>query len=351
MTTFFSAASLVEFAQTLLVRAGVPTANAWLVADSLVQANLRGVDSHGIQMLLPYLDQLRARSVEAAAEGAVAAESGACLIYDGQNGLGQVVAQHCINHAVRLVRIAGLSLVVARNSNHFGAAAYWGQKLSAAGCIGLLFTNASPAVPPWQGKEPRIGTNPICMTVPGSETGGWLLDMATTTVAFGKIYAAHHRGEPTIPQGWATDADGVPTTDTAIALRGLPTPSGGYKGSGLGLLVEILTAGLAGGPMATDVGSLRRGFEPLRVSHGFLAIDASRFADPDEFHGRLAHLMELIKHTAPAPGFEEVLVAGEPESRSAAERERTGIPVPPQLLQDLTERARESSVAIPQPLE
>jgi LDH2 family malate/lactate/ureidoglycolate dehydrogenase len=343
----FPSAGLVEFAQSMLVRARVPPDNARLVADSLIAANLRGVDSHGIQMLIPYLDQLAAGTMDPVAEGHVVVETGACQIYDGLNGLGQVVADRCVGQALRLVRGAGLALVAARNSNHFGAAAYWGQKLSAAGCVGLVMTNASPAVPPFQGKAPRIGTNPICMTVPGSDVGGWLLDMATTTVALGKIHAASHRGDPSIPAGWATDTGGVPTTNTQAALQGLPTPLGGYKGSGLGLLVEILTAGLAGGPMATDVGSLRRGFEPLRVSHSFLAIDAARFCGPAEMQSRLAHLTEMIKSTPPAAGYEEVLVAGEPECRMAVERARTGIPLPEALVDSLGARAAAMGVAPP----
>jgi LDH2 family malate/lactate/ureidoglycolate dehydrogenase len=348
--TPFSATALTEFAHAILGRAGVPDENARLVADSLIAANLRGVDSHGVQMLLPYLDQLRAGTMDPCAEGRPVLETGACLIYDGQNGLGQVVADRCVAHASRLARGCGVALVTARESNHFGAAAYWGEKLAAAGCIGIVMTNASPAAPPWQGIEPRIGTNPICMAVPGSESGGWLLDMATTTVAFGKVYDASHRNQTTIPVGWATDADGVPTTDTETALRGLPTPLGGYKGSGLGLLVELLTSGLSGGPMATDVGSLRYGFERLGVSHCFLAIDMARFCPPGEFRRRLDHLTRMIKSSRPAAGYDEVLVAGEPEWRVAEGRKRDGIPLPRKLIADLAARAEAMAVSFPRSL-
>jgi LDH2 family malate/lactate/ureidoglycolate dehydrogenase len=301
-------------------------------------------------MLLPYLDQLGAGTMDPSAEGRPLVETGACMIYDGQNGLGQVVADRCVAHAARLAQVAGLALVAARESNHFGAAAYWGQKLAAAGCIGLVMTNASRAAPPWRGKEPRIGTNPICMAPPGSESGGWLLDMATTTVALGKIHDASHRNEATIPAGWATDAGGVPTTDTQTALRGLPTPLGGYKGSGLGLLVELLTAGLSGGPMATEVGSLRYGFEPLHVSHCFLAIDTARFCAPGEFRQRVEHLTRMIKSTPAAVGYDEVLVAGEPEWRAQQHRVRDGIPLPAQLLETVSARAEAMAIPLPQPI-
>ncbi len=340
------APALIDFTQSLLMHAGVPYDHARIVADSLIEANLRGVDSHGIQMLLLYLDQLAAGTMDARAKGSPQSESAACMVYDGGNGLGQVVANECVQHALRLAREHGVSVVTARNSNHFGAAAYWAQMLTAAGCFAIVTTNASPAVPPWQSAEPRIGTNPICMGVPGSETGGWLLDMATTTVALGKIHAANYRGETTIPAGWATDSNGIPTTDTATALTGWPTPLGGYKGSGLGLMVELLSAGLSGGPMATEVGSLRRGFVPLQVSHGFVAIDVTRFQPLGEFAPRLERLTDVIKSSAPTAGYNEVLVAGEPECRMRQERLRDGIPIAAALYQELAARANAAGIAM-----
>jgi LDH2 family malate/lactate/ureidoglycolate dehydrogenase len=218
---------LRDFCSALLIRYEVVSEVAELVSDSLVAANLRGVDFHGVQMLLPYIDQLAKGGIDRRAVGEVAAESGCCLTYDGHNAFGQVVADRCTTHALRLVRQSGVSAVVARNSNHFGAASYWGQRIAAAGCIGIVTCNTSPLVPPWQGREARLGTNPICMAVPGAERGGWLLDMATTTVADGKLYNAVWRGESSIPIGWATDVNGNPTTDPQAAIDGFPTPLGG----------------------------------------------------------------------------------------------------------------------------
>jgi LDH2 family malate/lactate/ureidoglycolate dehydrogenase len=169
--------------------------------------------------------------------------------------------------------------LTARESNHFGAAAYWGQKISAAGMIGIVMCNASPIVAPWQAKEPRLGTNPICMSVPGP----WLLDMATTTVANNRIFKALMNGEETIPAGWAVDSEGVPTTDTDAAIRGMPMPLGGYKGSGLAMMVEILCGVLSGGAMSVDVGGIRIQGKPTRVSQTFVAIDAGRFMPAEEF--------------------------------------------------------------------
>jgi LDH2 family malate/lactate/ureidoglycolate dehydrogenase len=264
--------------------------------------------------------------------GHVVSESGACLVYDGENGIGQVVSDICVGHAVRLAREHGLGMVVARESNHFGAAAYWAQRISAHGMAGVVVCNSSPMVAPWQGREPRWGTNPICVAVPG---GRWLLDMATTTVAMGKIYGAFTKGQPQIPPGWAMDSEGAPTTSTEAAMSGMPMPLGGYKGSGLAMMVEILTGALSGGAMSTELGGLRQPARPFRVSQTFIAVDVSRFMPLDEFGDRMERLVGMVKSSAPASGQAEVLVAGEPEWRNEATRLIGGIPLPANLWQKL----------------
>jgi LDH2 family malate/lactate/ureidoglycolate dehydrogenase len=309
-----------------LEAAGVATERAALVAESLVAASLRGVDSHGIHLLSSYLDQIAAGDVDVAAAGEIVTESGACLLYDAQNGLGQVVANICCGHAIRLAREHGLGLVAARESNHFGAAGFWAIKIAGAGQIGMVFCNASPIVAPWQGKEGRFGTNPICMAVPAGRREQWMLDMATTTVAANKIFKAHTNGEPSIPAGWAMDRDGVPTTDTGAAYAGLLMPLGGYKGSGLAMMVEILCGALSGGAMSTELGGLRIRGKRFRASQTFLAIDAARI-QPD-FAERVDWLIDQVKDTAPASGFDEVLVANEPELTTERKRRAEGIPIP-----------------------
>ncbi|NWG13549.1 MAG: Ldh family oxidoreductase, partial [Acidobacteria bacterium] len=248
--------SLRQFTRSILQAAGLSPARADLVAESLVAANLRGVDSHGVHLLPHYITQIRGGNIDVAADGKVVSESGACLLYDGERGLGQWVSAICCGHAARLSREHGMGMVVARNSNHFGAAAFWAQRISSTGLIGIVMCNASPSVPPWQGCEGRLGTNPICVSVPSSGKGGWLLDMATTTVAMNRILKAAASGQAAIPTGWAADSEGVPTTDPQEALRGLLMPLGGYKGSGLGFMIEVLCGVLSGGAMSTEVGGL-----------------------------------------------------------------------------------------------
>jgi LDH2 family malate/lactate/ureidoglycolate dehydrogenase len=342
-----SASDLAPFCARLLDAVGVPPPKSQLVAESLVAASLRGVDSHGVQLLPYYIEQLEWGDMDGRTEGCVISESGSCLLYDGQNGIGQVISEICCGHAVRMAAAQGIAMVVARESNHFGATAFWAQKMAAAGQIGIVMCNASALVPPWQGKEPRLGTNPICMAVPGGEERPWLLDMATTTVAAGKIFKAMINGQPQIPAGWAMDSEGVPTTDTETALKGLVMPLGGYKGSGLAMMAEILCAVLGGGAMATELGGIRFRGKPVRVSQMFIAIDIARFLPIDEFRTRMDHLVRLMKSTAPAKGYSEVLVAGDPEWRMEQERRRSGIPVGPGTWKALCEAGDRLGVVAP----
>ena len=318
---------LERFAREVLMAAGVPTRAAELTGVSLVAANLRGVDSHGVALLPVYVEQLQAGDMDARAQGRVFSEDGACLLFDAENGIGQVVAEQCCDHAIRLAGEFGLGLVIARNANHFGAAAFWGARIAAQGRVGIVLCNASRLVAPWQARQPRMGTNPICVAVPGP----WLLDMSTTAVAANRIWGAIASQAESIPEGWAFDSTGKPTTNPSAGIKGSLVPLGGqvagHKGSGLAAAVEILCAVLGGGAMTGEVGSIRQRGRRVGVSQSFLAIDIERFMPLSEFQTRLKRFVEDLKSAAPAEGYEDVLVAGEPEWRTEAERRRDGIPI------------------------
>lgn len=340
-----SSESLTCFAYQLLTAVKVSHEKAELVATSLVEANLRGVDSHGLQLLPFYIELIMMGNIDIQTDGRTVSENGATLVYDAQNGIGQWISELCCRHAIRLARGHGISITIARDSNHFGAAAFWAQRMSAAGLIGIVMCNASPLVAPWQGKDQRFGTNPICMSVPGSNT--WLLDMATTTAALGKILNAQFHGRASIPEGWAMDSEGVPTTDTQTALAGLLMPLGGYKGSGLAMMAEILCAVLGGGAMSTELGGIRIQGQPMKTSQLFLGIDVARFMPLDEFEQRMQLLVNMAKSSRPAKGFDDVLVAGEPEWRIMEERRRDGIPLSDGVWQNLAQAAEKLHVAAP----
>ncbi len=337
---------LERFACDLMAAAGASIETAALIAASLVAANLRGVDSHGVRLLPAYLGQLRAGDMDGRARGRVLRESGACLLFDAENGIGQAAAAQCCDHAVRLSKALGLGLVVARNSNHFGAAAYWGGRIAEAGQIGIVLCNASRLVAPWQGSEARMGTNPICIAAPGP----FLLDMSTTTVAANRIFDAAARNLESIPLDWALNSSGTPTSDPHQAIKGLLLPLGGmaagHKGSGLAAAVEILGAVLGGGAMAGEVGSMRDRGRPVGVSQTFLSIDVQRFMPLAEFQSRLDRFVSDLKSASPAAGFDEVLAAGEPEQRKEEQRLKTGIPIPEEVWGTLAKLGSELGVPL-----
>jgi LDH2 family malate/lactate/ureidoglycolate dehydrogenase len=322
-----SAHSLKLYTEKILIAAGVPQAAAELISDSLVSANLRGVDSHGVQLLPLYIQQIEQGNLDPQARGHVVSSDGACLLFNAECAFGQVAAAQACDHAVRLADEFGLGFVTVRNSNHFGAAAYWGTRMEAAGKIGIVFCNASPLVAPWQAKQPVMGTNPICVAVPGP----WLLDMATSAVAYNKIYDAAMRNAPSIPEGWALNASGGSASKPAEALKGSVMPLGGqvagFKGSGLAAAVEILCSVLSGGPIGREVGSMRSGGR-MNVSQTFLAIDIKRFMPVEEFRQRVEHFVAMMKSTPPAEGYDEVLVAGDPQWRAERQRSIEGISIP-----------------------
>ncbi len=339
-------ARLRDLTRRILMAAGASDRGAALAADAMVAANLRGVDSHGVQLLPAYVKQIESGGIDGRAEGRVVSESGAAMVYDGENAMGHVVSDNCCAHAVRLARPHGLGMVVARSSNHFGAAAYWAQKIGKQGMIGIVMCNSSPRVPPWQGKQGRFGTNPLCISLPVEPPDSWLLDMATTTVAANKIYNLVAKGGDTIPAGWAMDSEGVPTTDAGTAIQGLLMPLGGYKGSGLAMMVEILCAVLGGGAMSTEVGGIYITERRSGTSQMFLAIDVGRFMPLEEFAARVRRLVAHTKTAAPAKGYDEVLVAGDPEWRAEHRRRGEGIPLAEDVWQKIASLAARLGVKV-----
>jgi LDH2 family malate/lactate/ureidoglycolate dehydrogenase len=339
--------ALRAFCRELAAAAGASSVASDLVAESLVASNLRGVDSHGVSLLPYYLAQWGSKDVDIKGTGRIAQEAGAAITFDGENAIGQLVAAACCDHVARLADEFGVGVVTARESNHFGAAAFWAKRISAQRRIGIVFCNASPLVPPWQGREGRLGTNPICMAVPGGEEPAWLLDMATTTVAANKIFKAFNNQTPSIPAGWAMDKDGVPTTSTNEAYHGLLMPLGGYKGSGLAVMVEILSAVLSGSAIGSELGGIRFPGKRVRVGQFYLAIDVGRFMPVEEFGARMDKLIRMLKSTPPAKGYEEVLVANDPERRIETERLQTGIPIDSGTWARLLKCAEALKVALP----
>jgi LDH2 family malate/lactate/ureidoglycolate dehydrogenase len=336
--------ALKAFIVSVLDRWGTPPAIADLTADLMVRTDLRGVDSHGVAMLPTYQRWHRRGWIVLAAEPKVARDEGTTAVVDGQQALGHYTATLAMELALAKARAHGVGFVTCRNSNHYGAAANYSMMALPHGMIGLSLTNTGPAVVPTYGRRAMLGTNPISLAAPAGRQFPFVLDMATSTVALGKLSVALRWGKP-IPSGWALDKSGQPTTDPTVAYEtrrltplGATRDLGGHKGYGLAVMVDILSGVLAGAAFGD---MRRRDPDPARadIGHFFGAIDVTRFRDLDAFKADMDDLLESLKGSPKAEGHDRIYVAGEPEWECEQRRRREGIPLAPGLVTQLREVA------------
>jgi LDH2 family malate/lactate/ureidoglycolate dehydrogenase len=342
-----AAAELQRFAAAVFEAAGLSPAHAATVASGLTQAELRGQGSHGVSRLLSvYVKRLRAGATNPRPVPTIVTQRGGAALVDGDNGPGQVVGAMAMSLAIELARERGVSCVAVRRSNHYGAAAFYLQQALAAQMIGFTTTNAPPSMPPFGGRVSFLGTNPLALAVPSATQGPVLLDMATSVVAKGKIQLMDKEGQMTIPAGWALDADGNPTCDTKAALGGMMLPVGGHKGYGLALVVEILSAVLAGAAFGPHLGSLYADLDRGQdVGHCFCALDVSAFGSAEAFLERMDALISEIRAVPTQPGVSEILLPGEVESRCAQRYAVDGIPFDAGVYAEICGVAAELGVA------
>ncbi|MGH9339219.1 MAG: Ldh family oxidoreductase [Acidobacteriota bacterium] len=343
----YPAEKLRAFAEQALARCKVPESDAAVVADNLVEANLRGVDSHGVTSLLGiYVKRLKKGLINPRPSFSVVSESPSTLVLDADNGLGALIGKRAMQECLRRASESGAAWAGVRHSNHFGAAAYFSLMAARSGRIGIAMTNGPPNMPPWGGSRPYLSTNPISIALP-AEGEPVVLDMATSVVARFQIIRAATRGDTALPEGWALDERGRPTTDPKEALEGFAMPMGGHKGYGLSLMIDALCGVLAGGAFGPDVGSLQRRFDrPQDVGHMFAAIDVARMIPLPEFSSRLARMCSELHQIEPAQGFERVYVPGEIEAEQRRRRLKEGIPVDETAWQRLREVAQELKISL-----
>jgi len=331
----------------LFESAGVPAADAVTVADSLVQADLRGVSSHGTTRVGIYLERLRGGVVNPRPKVSVVRETPTTLLLDGDNGLGAVVGVRAMDEAVRRATEFGTAWVSVRNSNHFGAAAYYVQRAIVARCIGLALTNAPATMALWGGRPPFLGTNPFAMGVPAGQERPILVDMATSVAARGKIILAAKKGEP-IPPGLAVDVEGRPTTDAQAALAGAVLPFAAHKGYGIALLIEMLSGVLAGATVAPTVGNLYDNPTGVQnLGHGFGAIRIEALAAPDEFAGRMDALIRDVRQSPRGAGVDRIYLPGEIEFELAERNRREGLALADPTLKELAALGQRVGVPCP----
>jgi LDH2 family malate/lactate/ureidoglycolate dehydrogenase len=341
---YASAASVLELIQSLLLAHQVPPQDAKIVAECLVSADLRGVDTHGLVRMPGYLDRVRRGLINPRPEIQVKRITPVIASVDAQNGFGYVATTLAMTEAISMARDSGIGVAGVRRSTHFGMAASYVLQAIDAGFVGMVFTNSSASMPPWGGRKPILGTSPLAVGAPGGRLGPFVFDMAAAVAARGKIRKALRRGE-TIPVGYALDADGRATTDPANALQGVILPVGGPKGSGIAMMMDIFGGVLTGAAYAGDVGDQTKDFDhPQNVGHFLLAMKPDLFVSLDEYKTRMDTLIGRIHACPTAEGFTEVLVAGEIEARHEALRRQTGIPYSPNEIAELQAEAAKANV-------
>ena len=326
-------------------RLGVAPEDARIAADVLVLADLRGVESHGVQnyMKMIYVPGLTEGTINPRPNVRVVRETPATALVDGDRGLGHVVAYRAMELAIRKAGEVGVGFVTVTNSTHFGMAGYYAMMALQHDMVGIAMTNAPPRVLPTFGREVMLGTNPIAVAAPCGRERPFVFDAATSTVAAGKVYVAQRLGVP-IPLGWATDEAGNPTGDAAEAARHLKLlPLGGtreqgsHKGYALALVVDILCGVLSGAGFSA---ALQR---PV-AGHFFGALDVAAFRPVEEFKAMMDAMVRALHDTPPAPGHAGVLVPGDPEEETMAHRLREGIPLHRPVVEYLRSLARELGV-------
>ncbi|WP_374444469.1 Ldh family oxidoreductase [Stella sp.] len=331
MTTL-SLEALEELARTVLVRAGTEAGNAAAVAAALVAADADGIASHGVARLPAYADQVRSGKVDGHARPALRQTAAATLVVDAADGFAFPAVRLGLERAAELAPETGIVAVGVHRSHHFGVAGHHVERLAARGLVGLAFTNSPAALAPWGGRRPIYGTNPIAFACPRAAAPALVVDLSLSKVARGRIMVAAQKKEP-IPEGWAVDREGRPTTDADAALAGTMLPMGDAKGAALALMVELLAAGLTGGNYASEAGSFFTADGPKpRIGHLFLAIHPPALAG-EGFLDRVAVLLDA------ALGQEGVRLPGDRRLAARARAAAEGVAVPDALVADLRRRA------------
>jgi len=342
---------LVTFCTRVLLKYGLSFDEARIVSEHLVEANLRGVDTHGISRMGIYVERLKKGLVKGRAEVRVKKDSGVGALVDGDNGMGHYVAWVATKEAMTRAEKYGIAAVGVCNSNHCGMLAYYTRRMALNGYIGFAATNAPANMAPWGGRTPYLGTNPFSLGIPTAEEQPLVFDMATSVVSKGKIILAMKKNEP-IPPHWATDKDGVPTTDPKEAFYGLVLPVGGPKGYGLALLVDILCGVLTGACFGPYIGNLYGEFDRTQdVGHFFLAFKPELFGDGQEFRQRLQIMLDDIRRAPRAKGVDRIYIPGEIEAELMNKRMREGIPLAVEIVNELKQVGDTVGVSFPQPWE
>jgi LDH2 family malate/lactate/ureidoglycolate dehydrogenase len=332
--TLLQVEPLKRLAATVYQQAGVPAIDAELAADALVQADLWGHQSHGLLRLGWYYARLKSGAMRGGTHVTTVTDAGAIAVLDGNDGVGPVIAQQATDEAVRRARLHGVGIVSVRHSNHFGTCMYFTRSGAQAGCAMLMMSNGGPNMAPWGGLQKKIGTNPWSIAVPAGQHAPMVMDIANSGVARGKIYLANNRHEP-IPENWAVDAQGNPTTDPKEALKGFILPMAGHKGYAIGVMVDVMSGVLSGSGFQDQVHGPYDPVNRSRAGHFIMAIDIDKIQPLSEFNARMDEYIASLKSVPVAASHKKVYYPGEIEAEADEHNRRVGLRLPPDTLEDL----------------
>jgi LDH2 family malate/lactate/ureidoglycolate dehydrogenase len=330
----YSWETLLSFVAAIFERSGMHPADARLLAETLVQADLRGCHSHGVLRVPEYVHKLQKGGVNPRGVPRAVSERGGAVVVDGGNSMGQIASAFAMDKAIGKARGSGVAVAAVRGSNHCGALAYFAMMALRNDMIGLATTNALPTMAPWGGTGKIVGINPLAVAVPAGEEDAIVIDAAFSASSHGKIRIYQQKGLA-IPDNWAFDADGQPTTDPAAAIDGLLRPIGDYKGVGLAVVMGVLSATLSGASYGTDLGSMTDGPHPGRDGQFLMALDVAAFVDAGEFKRQVDRIVRQIRASRLAPGFDQVFSPGELEAVNERRYRIEGIPLNPNTVDDL----------------
>jgi LDH2 family malate/lactate/ureidoglycolate dehydrogenase len=340
-----SALDARSFVEQVLISNGVPKINAIIVAKCLVEADLRGVDTHGMNRIPSYMARIREGVLDPRASPSIHQITPAVAQVDGHNGFGFLAAHMGMARAIDMAKNIGIGMVSVKHSNHFGMSAWVVQQALDAGMMSLVFTNSSPALPVWGGKSKLMGVSPIACGAPAGKDGRpFIMDMAPSVAARGKIYKALRREEK-IPGDWALDKDGNRTEDPASALEGVMLPMGGPKGSAIAIMMDVFSGVLSGSAFAGHVTNPYDPSKPADVGHFLVAIKPELFMSIEDFRERMDYLYERVIGSEKMAGVDRIYFPGEIEDLNKEKRLRDGIPLVHAEIQALNKEAQRVGAA------
>ena len=334
---------LIDFATAVYAGHGMPEPDARLVADTLVQADLWGHQSHGVLRLGWYLDRLRNGVMKPQTRPELVVDAGAVAVIDGHDGVGHVITLLATREAIKRAKVHGIGCVGVRYSNHFGTCMYYTLTGAREGCVTMLTSNGGPAMAPWGGRKKIIGTNPWSVAAPAGRHAPFVVDMANTGVARGKIYLARQKRQP-IPLGWAITADGEPTTDPQAAIDGIILPMAEHKGYAIAAMVDMMSGVLTGSGFLSAVHSPYKTAEKSNCGHLMIAMNVEAFQRLGDFNSRMEQYIGEIKAVPTAKGFDEVFYPGEIEANNDVKNRKDGLLLPEDTLTDLRRIAKETGL-------